>query len=205
VASIASSDLTEPTTSRWGGPAGGQFCAPPARPLTAQSRIRKATGPDTRNLFRVSLSLRNCRFAGTSDAGGGTRTPDTRIMIPRRLALQSKNRGWGTREGTPLAVTPARTTDVTIDGKTDQALNLVTRVSDTSYASIASRTSANLDGMDAMDDLDVATDVVTRFVGDDGLLGSASNTSSARHQPRGRARTAAYRALPSSATPACTI
>jgi hypothetical protein len=23
-----------------------------------------------------------CRFAGASDAGGGTRTPDTRIMIP---------------------------------------------------------------------------------------------------------------------------
>jgi len=85
----------------------------------------------------------------------------------------------------------------------DQALNLVTRVSDTSYTSRSSRTSTNLDGMDAMDDLDVATDVATRFVGDDGLLGSGSNTSSARHQPRGRASTAAYRALPSSATPAC--
>jgi hypothetical protein len=41
----------------------------------------------------------------------------------------------------------------------DQALNLVTRVSDPSYASIPSRSSGDLDGMDAMDDLDVAADV----------------------------------------------
>ena len=46
----------------------------------------------------------------------------------------------------------------------DQALNLVTRVSDTSYASITSRSSGFLDGMDDMDDLDVATDVATRLV-----------------------------------------
>ena len=38
---------------------------------------------------------------------------------------------------------------------------LVTRVSDPSYASISSRTSALLDASDAMDDLDVATDVAT--------------------------------------------
>jgi hypothetical protein len=43
----------------------------------------------------------------------------------------------------------------------DQALNLVTRVSDTSYASIASRSSGNLDVTDVLDDLDVATDVAT--------------------------------------------
>jgi hypothetical protein len=43
----------------------------------------------------------------------------------------------------------------------DQALNLVTRVSYPSYASISSRTSWNLDAMDVMDDLDVATDVAT--------------------------------------------
>jgi hypothetical protein len=41
----------------------------------------------------------------------------------------------------------------------DQALNLVTRVSYPSYASIASRTSGNLDTSDVVDDLDVATDV----------------------------------------------
>ncbi len=41
----------------------------------------------------------------------------------------------------------------------DQAFNLVTRVSDPSYASRSSDASADLDGMDAMDDLDVATDV----------------------------------------------
>ena len=44
----------------------------------------------------------------------------------------------------------------------DQALNLVTRVSDPSYGSIASRSSAFLDGMDGLDDLDVAVDDVTR-------------------------------------------
>jgi hypothetical protein len=43
----------------------------------------------------------------------------------------------------------------------DQALNLVTRVSDPSYASISSRTSGNLDVSDGMDDLDVAADVAT--------------------------------------------
>jgi hypothetical protein len=43
----------------------------------------------------------------------------------------------------------------------DQALNLVTWVSDMSYACIWSRASAFLDAMDALDDLDVATDVAT--------------------------------------------
>ena len=43
----------------------------------------------------------------------------------------------------------------------DQALNLVTRVSYPSYASIPSDVSAFLDGMDAMDDLDVVADVAT--------------------------------------------
>jgi hypothetical protein len=43
----------------------------------------------------------------------------------------------------------------------DQALNLVTRVSDASYASIASKSSGNLDASDVMDDLDVAADVAT--------------------------------------------
>jgi hypothetical protein len=43
----------------------------------------------------------------------------------------------------------------------DQALNLVTRVSDPSYASIASRTSTNLDASDVMDGLDVAAEVAT--------------------------------------------
>jgi hypothetical protein len=37
---------------------------------------------DTRNGFRCSASCRKWRFAGSFDAGGGTRTPDTRIMIP---------------------------------------------------------------------------------------------------------------------------
>jgi hypothetical protein len=48
-----------------------------------------------------------------------------------------------------------------VAGTTDQALNLVTRVSDPSYASNASSSSALLDGMDDMDDVDVAADVAT--------------------------------------------
>jgi hypothetical protein len=32
--------------------------------------------------FRAAPFREKCRFTGTSDAGGGTRTPDTRIMIP---------------------------------------------------------------------------------------------------------------------------
>src|SRR5215211_3510873 len=46
----------------------------------------------------------------------------------------------------------------------DQALNLVTRVSDTSYASVASRSSGNVDVSDVMEDLDVAADVATARV-----------------------------------------
>jgi hypothetical protein len=41
----------------------------------------------------------------------------------------------------------------------DQALNLVTRVSYPSNASISSRSSSRVDDMDVTDDLDVATDV----------------------------------------------
>ena len=48
----------------------------------------------------------------------------------------------------------------------DQALNLVTRVSDPSYASRTSIPSADLDGMDVLDDLDVAADVATAQVDD---------------------------------------
>jgi hypothetical protein len=43
----------------------------------------------------------------------------------------------------------------------DQALNLVTRVSDPSYACISSKSSAFLDAMDGLDDPDVAADVAT--------------------------------------------
>jgi hypothetical protein len=43
----------------------------------------------------------------------------------------------------------------------DQALNLVTRVSDPSDASRTSIPSTDLDAMDDMDDLDVAADVAT--------------------------------------------
>jgi hypothetical protein len=41
----------------------------------------QAFGDDTRNSSAMSGGSRKRRFAGTSHAGGGTRTPDTRIMI----------------------------------------------------------------------------------------------------------------------------
>jgi hypothetical protein len=78
----------------------------------------------------------------------------------------------------------------------DQALNLVTRLSDTSYASIASRTSADLDASDAMDDLDVATDVATSsrvreldpallLLAQSGTLSPASPSAGAKRKRRG--------------------
>jgi hypothetical protein len=44
-----------------------------------------ATEGDMRGTFLRPLLLRKGRFAGASHAGGGTRTPDTRIMIPLRV------------------------------------------------------------------------------------------------------------------------
>ena len=78
----------------------------------------------------------------------------------------------------------------------DQALNLVTGVSDPSYASISSRRSGDLDGMDAMDDLDVATDVATS-----GLAAwtawrrrsTGARAAPARRGARGNSRTATIR------------
>jgi hypothetical protein len=49
---------------------------------------------DTRNV-RVSSDRRKCRFPGTYDAGGGTRTPDTRIMIPRSFRSTEPRIGTG--------------------------------------------------------------------------------------------------------------
>src|SRR4051794_20142489 len=63
----------------------------------------------------------------------------------------------------------------------DQALNLVTRVSDPSYASIASDASTDLDEMDAMDDLDVAADVAT------GELRAGEGTDASRAKRHSRA------------------
>jgi hypothetical protein len=72
------------------------------------ARSRKTGAADTRIHSAMSLSYRKRRFAGRSDAGGGTRTPDTRIMIPecfgstRALAgagghERRQNRGLGGR------------------------------------------------------------------------------------------------------------
>ena len=72
--------------------------------------------PDTRNVFRVSVGREKCRFAGTSHAGGGTRTPDTRIMIPLLLALQRRLRGLGDRKGDMTALAPAVRATATVGG-----------------------------------------------------------------------------------------
>src|SRR3954468_12822959 len=72
-------------TKRSRGHAGGQDCMPPRIVLPTQSRIWCAGTADRRKRSAVALvnaSAKTYEFAGTSDAGGGTRTPDTRIMIP---------------------------------------------------------------------------------------------------------------------------
>ena len=53
-----------------------------ARATHGAARSSQAPGRDTRNCIPMSFRFRNEAFAGASDAGGGTRTPDTRIMIP---------------------------------------------------------------------------------------------------------------------------
>ena len=68
-----------------GGHVRGQECAPPGNRPHATEPNRERVLADTRNYSAcpsVRGSAKKCPFAGTSDAGGGTRTPDTRIMIP---------------------------------------------------------------------------------------------------------------------------
>jgi hypothetical protein len=65
-----------------GGQAGGHKCQRGTYDTTQSREIPESGAGDTRNVFRVSGERERCRFAGTSHAGGGTRTPDTRIMIP---------------------------------------------------------------------------------------------------------------------------
>jgi hypothetical protein len=49
----------------------------------------------TRNHSGCPASRGKCRLAGTSHAGGGPPTPDTRIMIPLRFGSTEPERGWG--------------------------------------------------------------------------------------------------------------
>ena len=67
---------------------------------TAQGRETPESGAgDTRNVFRVSLLRIRRRFAGASHAGGGTRTPDTRIMIPLLLGSTEPRGAGGHKRG----------------------------------------------------------------------------------------------------------
>src|SRR5215218_9630312 len=73
---------------------GDTFVSAPPRPDGLQP-VTPTRGRDTRDVFRVSLRPRKRLFAGTFDAGGGTRTPDTRIMIPLRLGSAAAFAGAG--------------------------------------------------------------------------------------------------------------
>jgi hypothetical protein len=64
------------------GKTGGHKCQRGTDGTAQDGEIPGSGAGDTRNVLRVSGEREKCRSAGTSDAGGGTRTPDTRIMIP---------------------------------------------------------------------------------------------------------------------------
>ena len=78
-----------------GGHAGGHKCQRYTCDTTWLRQIHASGAGDTRNVFRVSLLRRKRRFAATSHAGGGTRTPDTRIMIPLLLGSPAPFAGPG--------------------------------------------------------------------------------------------------------------
>jgi hypothetical protein len=77
-------DSTSATIGR-GTTLGGHRCQRGAHDTTWFRQIQVSGARDTRNVFRVSGARGTRPFAGTSDAGGGTRTPDTRIMISQRF------------------------------------------------------------------------------------------------------------------------
>jgi hypothetical protein len=66
---------------------------------TRSGHIQGSRAGDTRNDSACPVETEKDRFAGTSHAGGGTRTPDTRIMIPQHLALQSQQPGLRDTKG----------------------------------------------------------------------------------------------------------
>ncbi len=108
--------------------------------------------------FRIERKQESC-----SQASGwrrGNRCCPERCHRPETPAPRAAPAGAGTARcagHSPCAEEDSNLHPLSVD----QALNLVTRVSDPSYASRSSRSSADLDGMDVMDDLDVATDVAT--------------------------------------------
>ena len=69
----------------------------------AAGPVVRIDGPASAQWDAVSAAvaaMRRPRFAGTSHAGGGTRTPDTRIMISRRFGSTARfvgagGRNWG--------------------------------------------------------------------------------------------------------------
>ena len=78
-----------------GGHAGGHNCQRAAHSTALCRKTQTSGAEDTRNVFRASRERKTFRFAATSDAGGGTRTPDTRIMIPLRFGSTAPFAGAG--------------------------------------------------------------------------------------------------------------
>ena len=65
-----------------GGHAGGHNCQRGLYFTTQHHKAPESGAGVTRNDSAAPELCRKRRFAGAADAGGGTRTPDTRIMIP---------------------------------------------------------------------------------------------------------------------------
>src|SRR5262245_19239491 len=69
----------------------------PRRYAAFSACLRRTSGiiPRAPTPARFARKRENARFAGVSDAGGGTRTPDTRIMIPHHFGSATRRAGGG--------------------------------------------------------------------------------------------------------------
>jgi hypothetical protein len=103
-------DPQAPVTRRGLGDTPGDTSVSETRTGTAQGREipESGAGGHAECIPRIprAKKARKRRFAGTSDAGGGTRTADTRTMIPQRFGSTARfagpggrNRGTGTHRG----------------------------------------------------------------------------------------------------------
>ena len=68
---------------------------PAGNPRACRRPLRRTTRPTGRSRRSVTRTA----TAGRIDAGGGTRTPDTRIMIPAPWLCRAENRGLGDTRG----------------------------------------------------------------------------------------------------------
>ena len=89
----------------FGGHTGGHKCQRGLHDTTWLRQIERLAAGDSRNDSAAPELRRKHLFAGTSDAGGGTRTPDTRIMIPQRFgSTEPKTWARGHKRGHNCAV-----------------------------------------------------------------------------------------------------